>query len=376
MIRAPLIKGMPANQFISLLAVCRTTNTGTGLFIAALGSESGGSGNTVFGLKTGTVANRIGALVGGATGHALDFESSAVSLNDGKWHAVMVVADLSGSATRVKIYADGVLVASSLTNAAAGTLTYTSVCAGGFRRGATDSPSFIGDVLLAQPFVGRILSDAEGCYLTKNYLSLFQPEESDIYIPVGGSTITLTGAEATTTPAADTGTITQTHSLTGAAATATASADTGAVSQTHILAGAESAATPAADTGAIVQTHTLAGATATTTPAADAGAIFQTHVLAGAEASATPTANTGEITTGALVMVGSPATATPTANTGAITQTHILAGAAAAATPTATTGAISTGVGIGTIRNPALYRATPTRRIVRSTPTYALWRAA
>lgn len=132
-----------------------------------------------------------------------------------------------------------------------------------------------------------------------------------------------------------------THTLTGANADLAGSSTAGAITQAHQLASSNAAQATSSSTAAITQTHTLAAANATQDGTASAGAIGQTHALAGSNSAQAGTSSSGSISVGgSVVLAAADCAQAGTSSTGAIAQTHNLAGSGAAQAASSAAGSI------------------------------------
>lgn len=184
---------------------------------------------------------------------------------------------------------------------------------------------------------------------------------------VGGpvSDITVNGTTATSTAAANAGSVSIPRNVTGTTATATGSANTGTITapanpagttatvtavanagtRAWALTGTTATATGSANTGSLSYAATVAGTTATATGAANAGSLAIGSNATGTTATATASANAGTLTYGASV-TGSTATATATANAGVVSYAATANGTTATANASANTGSVTYGANV------------------------------
>lgn len=166
----------------SLLAVFRTTATVTDQRIVALGSDAGGTGNTIFSIGSGTVSSAQLRITTGGSITSTAADTTGMTINDGFVHAVVLTLDSFTSASPAyAAYMDGRQVLSGNTFTSLGSAnTYQYIVAAGFRRGGTDTAGAACDVLLAVPFDG-FLNSADAVALSANPWQLFAARQ--IIIP-------------------------------------------------------------------------------------------------------------------------------------------------------------------------------------------------
>lgn len=167
---------------VSLVVVFRTTTTTTDRTIAALGSDSGEPGNTLFAITTGvSSASALRAIVGNSSGNA-SIESAAIDINDGAVHtAIVSFAGFTLSSNPVDLYLDGRRVASTVISDTGVSNEYTWIVAGGSRR-TTDLAGADCDVLAVYPIL-RYLPESDACNLSRNPWQLFAPEPRRLWVP-------------------------------------------------------------------------------------------------------------------------------------------------------------------------------------------------
>jgi hypothetical protein len=161
----------------SLLGIIRTTSTATDGRMVALGSDQGGSGNTVFSI--GNNAGSLRVTVGGSA--TIVTPEVAVSINDGQWHCVVLTLQAFTTTLQCiySVFYDGRKVLGADAGVATGASnTYNWIVANGFRRGGTDSAGIACDVALAVPF-HRALTDSEAASIStvRSAWSLFAPRQ-------------------------------------------------------------------------------------------------------------------------------------------------------------------------------------------------------
>lgn len=186
--------GNASGQFIGLLTTFRTTTTTANAVVGALGSESGSTGNTLFNLYLTGTGNADLTLVYGGSSTSLSFAATGVKLNDGNVHTVLAVAGpFTSSAENLtaSIYVDGRRVATSATTQTLGIANaYTSVLAGGWRRGGADAVyTTQGDVdtLAVLPVLRWSMpSDAEALAVSGSPWRLFERRRIFVPVSVGG----------------------------------------------------------------------------------------------------------------------------------------------------------------------------------------------
>lgn len=175
-----------AAQELGILVVFRSTCTVAGTWIAALGSDSGSTGNSIFGVYSGsTTPSRIQVTVGASASNSGVAEIAGTTINDGNVHTVLLQArGFSNSvAGSYDVWLDGVKVAANVATPAIGTASYQWLCVNGLRR--TIDASSVGsthEVLYLQS-VFDTLPDSVAANITRNPWQLFQPHR----IPVSGT---------------------------------------------------------------------------------------------------------------------------------------------------------------------------------------------
>lgn len=173
--------GTITGSYVGFLVVFRTTTTTANAIVGALGSDSGGSGNTLFNAYlTGTSNVDLTVAAGGAaTNNTATF--SGVNLNDGRVHSLLVMNGSYGDGAfsgAINVWIDGRTASSSSWGSGPGTgNAFTYVLSGGYRRGGTDGVyTTQGDVdqLGIWPiFRMSMPSAAEGLRLTRNAWEAF-----------------------------------------------------------------------------------------------------------------------------------------------------------------------------------------------------------
>jgi hypothetical protein len=181
---------------LALLAVFRTLNTTADKTFVGLGSETGGTGNSVFAIAcSATNAAQIRLIAGGSSSNGDGGGVAGTVINDGAVHAALLAVDKFSTsvASSARLFLDGRLVQTYATPAI-GLSNYTSLVSGGFRRAATDFAGGACDVLWAQLLVGGV-TDAVGNDLTRTpWASFQQPGRRGWGLPSAASTPTLSAA--------------------------------------------------------------------------------------------------------------------------------------------------------------------------------------
>lgn len=176
----------------SLLAVFSTTETNTDQRFAALGTDHGGAGTSIFSFGTGSAYPSELRVTYGSSSINLANEITGSVINDGRVHAaVLSVSTFDASAGgTVHVALDGRIVLAETAYGAVGNSTvYNYVVAGGWRRGSNgDVPAASGMVYAVVPFDGY-LSPAEAASLTAWPWQLFAPIERRIWVPSASSAV-------------------------------------------------------------------------------------------------------------------------------------------------------------------------------------------
>lgn len=133
--------------------------------------------------------------------------------------------------------------------------------------------------------------------------------------------------------------------LTAANAVSSTASSTASITQIHELAGANAATSSVGGTGALtVDAVTCVGENTSTSGETSTASITQVHELAGANAASASSASTGEISIGGITLTSANATSLTAVSVNSIMQVHTtLAGAAEASVTSLTTPAITTG---------------------------------
>lgn len=171
----------------ALLAAFAFGVTANDRYIAALGSDSGSAGNTLFAIKTSTLAGAgdLGVFVGNsAIAEYADY--SGLAIGDGKLHVAIVSVSRFGSSGGYerRVWLDGALIedTADATNLGSGN-TFNWVCAGGVRR-TTDIAASANALNFLTVGFRRHLTVAEGMALTAEPWQLF---ERRIWVPVSAA---------------------------------------------------------------------------------------------------------------------------------------------------------------------------------------------
>lgn len=162
----------------------RTTTTTNDVVIAGFGAESGSTGNSVFAFTTGAGnPARLRCIVGGVSSNGNGGDIAGTTINDDRIHVAMVsnVLFSNSAGGTVRVWLDGQLV-QTVATPAIGPHLYGSLCAGGFRRGATDQVGANCRILYTQSIIGNV-SDDEGRQWTLNPWQLFEPQRT--WVPQG-----------------------------------------------------------------------------------------------------------------------------------------------------------------------------------------------
>ena len=162
---------------VAMLAVIRTTATSQDAeSIAALGSDSGTSGNTLFAIARLTATGNLGHLVGTASSNPGSWTDTGVNVSDGRAHTVLIRSSItpSGFTQDTSCFIDGVQAIGSSQTGGVGSLPYTYACAGGTRRTTDFVSTGSCEVAMVIPIIGAI-TDAEAISLSRNPWQIFAP---------------------------------------------------------------------------------------------------------------------------------------------------------------------------------------------------------
>lgn len=231
---------------ITLVALLRTSTTTTSAEYATLGSESGSAGNTLLLLRSGGAsATDINWLVQDSAGAIFaNITTSGITVNDGDWHCVVASATISTSAS-ADIYIDGNFGATGTLSPSAPTSTsFQWVCAGGRRRGASDTAGTGAvDIGFVIPIYGRLSTRADLRGISSNPWQLFRPLNQQSYrridaVVTSGNTIAVPAGSLVLTGNAPTvvATANQTIAVPAGALVLTGNAPTVAVSDHQTVA--------------------------------------------------------------------------------------------------------------------------------------------
>jgi hypothetical protein len=175
----------------SFLIFFSTTDGTADRYFGGFGSDGGGTGNTIFGVKTATGATgQLSGVIGGANAN----EAFSVSnrIDDGRPHAVSISVENFGVSAGYSVIMalDGRVVVDTTTSVVIGAgTTYNWLCAGGVRR-VSDLASLNSNcsIYAVVPFT-RALWPAEHVALTRDPWQLFAPRRIFVPITAAGSTL-------------------------------------------------------------------------------------------------------------------------------------------------------------------------------------------
>lgn len=179
------------------LVVFTSDETGNDLRIGALGSENGASGNTVFSFGTGTTtASNLKVTVGGSVSNVAS-DYSGTNITDGRLHAALVSVDQWSAAlnSTYSVYLDGANLGSAVAGAVGASSLYSSVVAGGVRRGGGDIAGAKCRIFALIPFLAPVNSGI-AIELTRrlargDWSVLFDARSQWVPVSAGGGDVTL-----------------------------------------------------------------------------------------------------------------------------------------------------------------------------------------
>lgn len=190
------IAGSASESHMTALVVFRVVSA-TGA-IVAMGSTSGGSGNTLheFYVSSGS----IHYLLQDANGALLyNTASSAFGANDGNWHTAIVRAPLAvTSPESLDYFADGQHRGSVSRATGAIATTYDIVCVNVIRRGGSSIVYGAYQVALFVPLIGVLMPDAWCIDATRSptaaFNAIFAPQQIIIPTPAAATVPTLSAS--------------------------------------------------------------------------------------------------------------------------------------------------------------------------------------
>lgn len=188
MARANLVNPFVLGTTPALTFVCvfRVVSGSASQVIASLGSDSGGSGNTLCLFRLGAASTGTINMVlqdSPPANVVVDITTSNFSASSGAWHTVVVSCDLSASGGAVAVYANGSSVGTTTRGASVNSATFQHVCAGGFRRTTDQVSAGQFQVALVAPIYAK-LTNEEARELSINPWQLFHSFINDEFIGV------------------------------------------------------------------------------------------------------------------------------------------------------------------------------------------------